>query len=65
MPGGGSTYRRGGRKKGTSSTSLSSLPAETLKRLLEAPIPLIDRLYNEKLAQEEQARVEREGNQAR
>jgi hypothetical protein len=25
---------------------------ETLKRLLEAPIPLIDRVYQEKLAQE-------------
>jgi hypothetical protein len=41
-------------------TSLSSLPAETLKRLIEAPIPLIDRLYDQKLAQQEQERVERD-----
>ena len=43
-----------------SNTSLSSLPAETLKRLIEAPIPLIDRLYDQKLAQQEQERVERD-----
>jgi hypothetical protein len=34
-------------------------PAATLKRLLEVPIPLIDRVYQEKLAQEEQEKVER------
>jgi hypothetical protein len=40
--------------------SPSSPPAETLKRLIDAPIPVIDRFHNEKRAQEEQVRVERD-----
>jgi hypothetical protein len=41
-------------------TSRLSPPAEALRQFLQVPIPLIDRVIGKKLAQEEQAKVERD-----